>query len=46
VLLDANPLAAITNVGHIRAVVVAGRFLDRTDLDKLLAQVKVAASQQ
>jgi imidazolonepropionase-like amidohydrolase len=45
VLLDANPLTAITNVGHIRAVVVAGRFLDRTELDKVLAQVKVAASQ-
>jgi imidazolonepropionase-like amidohydrolase len=46
VLLDANPLSDIANVGHIRAVVVAGRFLDRTELDKLLAQVKIAAAQK
>jgi imidazolonepropionase-like amidohydrolase len=45
VLLDANPLVDIGNVGRIRAVVVAGRFLDRAELDKTLAQVKVAASQ-
>ena len=45
VLLDASPLADITNVGRIRAVVVAGRFLDRTELDKLLAQVKIATAQ-
>jgi hypothetical protein len=45
VLLDASPLTEITNVGRIRAVVVAGRFLDRTELDKLLAQVKIAAAQ-
>ena len=29
VLLDGNPLLDITNVGRVRAVVVAGRFLDR-----------------
>jgi imidazolonepropionase-like amidohydrolase len=45
VLLDANPLTDITNVGRIRAVVVAGRFLDRTELDKLLAEVRAAAKQ-
>jgi imidazolonepropionase-like amidohydrolase len=45
VLLDASPLADITNVGRIRAVVVAGRFLDRAELDKLLAQVKIATAQ-
>jgi len=44
VLLDANPLTDIGNVRRVRAVVVAGRLLDRTELDKLLAQVKVAAS--
>jgi imidazolonepropionase-like amidohydrolase len=44
VLLDANPLVDITNVGRIRAVVVRGRLLDRTALDKVLAQVKIAAS--
>jgi imidazolonepropionase-like amidohydrolase len=43
VLLDANPLTDITAVGRIRAVVVAGRFLDRQELDKLLAQVRDAA---
>jgi imidazolonepropionase-like amidohydrolase len=46
VLLDANPLTDIGNVQRIRAVVVAGRFLDRTELDTLLAQAKVAATQQ
>jgi len=46
VLLDGNPLTDITNVGRIRAVVVAGRLLDRQELDKLLAQVKAAAGQQ
>lgn len=46
VLLDANPLMDITNVRRIRAVVVAGRLLDRSELDKMLAQVKTAAGQQ
>jgi len=45
VLLDANPLTDITNVRGIRGVVVAGRFLDRTELDNVLAQVKIAATQ-
>jgi len=45
VLLDASPLTDITNIRRIRAVIVAGRFLDRTDLDKLLAQTKIAAAQ-
>lgn len=44
VLLDANPLTDIANVQRIRAVVVAGRFLDRPELDKLLTQVRIAAS--
>ncbi len=44
VLLDASPLTDIINVGRIRAVVVAGRFLDRPELDKLLAQAKIAAA--
>jgi imidazolonepropionase-like amidohydrolase len=45
VLLDANPLADISNVRRIRAVVVAGRLLDRRALDETLAQARVAASQ-
>jgi imidazolonepropionase-like amidohydrolase len=46
VLLDANPLIDIANVRRIRSVVVAGRFLDRTELDTLLARVKIAARQE
>jgi imidazolonepropionase-like amidohydrolase len=45
VLLDANPLEDIRNAGRVRAVVAAGRFLDRNELDTLLAQVKAAARQ-
>ena len=35
VLLDADPLADIRNVGRVDAVIVRGRLLDRTALDKL-----------
>jgi imidazolonepropionase-like amidohydrolase len=45
VLLDANPLEDIANVGRIRAVFTAGRFLDRPALDQLLANAKAAAEQ-
>ncbi len=45
VLLDANPLEDIGNVRRIRAVITAGRFLDRSALDQLLAQAKAAAQQ-
>jgi imidazolonepropionase-like amidohydrolase len=45
VLLDANPLTDIANVQRIRAVMVAGRLLDRKELDRMLAQVKIAAAQ-
>ena len=38
VLLDPNPLEDIANVRRIRAVVAAGRFLDRSSLDRLLTQ--------
>ncbi|MGH9788644.1 MAG: amidohydrolase family protein [Candidatus Acidiferrales bacterium] len=43
VLLDANPLKDIRNTQKIRAVVVNGRYLDRAELDKLLAQAEVYA---
>lgn len=46
VLLNTNPLTDIRNVEDVRAVVLAGRFLDRTELDTLLVQVRVAAKQQ
>ncbi|MPY86781.1 MAG: amidohydrolase family protein [Luteitalea sp.] len=45
VLLDANPLIDIAHVRRVRAVVLAGRFLDRKELDNVLAQVKIAAAQ-
>jgi imidazolonepropionase-like amidohydrolase len=40
VLLDADPLADITNTTTIRAVVANGRYFDRTALDSLLAKVR------
>jgi imidazolonepropionase-like amidohydrolase len=43
VLLDANPLEDMGNVRRIRAVITAGRFLDRSALDQLLAQARAAA---
>lgn len=46
VLLDANPLADIRNLERVRAVVVAGRFLDRKELDALLARAKETVSRQ
>ena len=46
VLLDGNPLTDIANVGRINAVILAGRLLDRKELDRMLAEVKVKASRQ
>jgi amidohydrolase family protein len=40
VVLDGNPLLDIGNVGRIHGVVAKGRFIDRVQLDDLLAQVK------
>jgi Amidohydrolase family len=45
VLLDANPLEAISNTQKIYAVVVNGRLLDRAALDALLAQAEATAKQ-
>jgi imidazolonepropionase-like amidohydrolase len=45
VMLDANPLEDIGNVGRIRAVITAGRFFDRKALDQLLVRAKAAAQQ-
>lgn len=36
VLLDGDPLADVKNVGKISAVVLRGKLLERTDLDRLL----------
>jgi imidazolonepropionase-like amidohydrolase len=42
-LLDANPLADITNTTTIRAVVANGRYYDRAALDRLLTEVQAKA---
>ncbi len=38
VLLDANPLADIGNASRIQGVMLRGRWLDREDLDEILAK--------
>jgi imidazolonepropionase-like amidohydrolase len=45
VLLDANPLENIANTRRIRAVVLAGRYFGRADLDRMLQQVAAAAAE-
>ncbi len=40
VLLDANPLADISNSGRVHGVVVNGRWLSRADLDELLESLE------
>lgn len=45
VLLDANPLDDIANTRRIRAVVLAGRYFDRAQLDHMLRQVQKAAAE-
>ena len=42
VLLDANPLEDIRNTKKIRGVVLRGRFLDRPQLDELLAHQRLS----
>jgi len=44
VLLDADPLANIANTRKIRAVVLAGRYFSRADLDHMLKGVEEAAA--
>ena len=44
VLLDANPRADIRNTTKINAVVVNGRFLNREELNRILAEIEAAAS--
>ena len=43
VLLDANPLVDIRNMRRIRAVIVNGRILDRTSIDRMLADIEARA---
>jgi ankyrin repeat protein len=44
VLLDANPLKNIMNTQKIAAVVVGGKFFDKTKLQNMLTQVEVQAA--
>jgi hypothetical protein len=46
VLLDANPLADISNTRKINAVVVGGRYLSREFLDKMLSDIEAKAKMQ
>lgn len=39
-LLDANPLADISNAGRIHGVMLRGRWLGRKDLDEILAKLE------
>ena len=44
VLLDANPVDDIRNTQKIRAVILRGKFLDRENLDNLLAREKASVA--
>jgi len=44
VLLDADPLTDIGNTRKIRAVVLNGRYLNRTELDQVQTQIQEATS--
>jgi imidazolonepropionase-like amidohydrolase len=44
VLLDANPLADISHTKKIAGVVIGGKLISRAELDRLLAEVKIAVS--
>ena len=46
ILLDANPLDDIKNTRRISAVVQNGRYLSRTNLDNMLAEVEAAAGRK
>ena len=45
ILLDANPLDDIHNTQRIRAVIVGGKLMNRSALDKLLASGETMAKQ-
>ncbi len=45
VLLDADPLADITNTTTIRGVVANGRYADRTALDRMLDEVRAKVNE-
>ena len=43
VLLDADPLADVRNLGRVNTVIARGRLLDRATLDRMLADARVYA---
>jgi imidazolonepropionase-like amidohydrolase len=43
-LLDSDPLAKVSNLQSISAVVRAGHFLPREEIDSLIEQLLVASS--
>lgn len=45
ILLDANPLENISNTQKINAVVAGGKFLPKSELEKLLTQAEALANQ-
>ncbi len=45
-LLDANPLADISNTQKINAVVSGGRLIDQEEIKKMLANVETAANKK
>jgi imidazolonepropionase-like amidohydrolase len=46
VLLDADPLADITNTTAIRAVVANGRYFDRAALDQFVVAAQAVAKRE
>jgi len=46
ILLDANPLADISNTRKINAVVANGKYFSREVLDKMLSEVEAKAKMQ
>lgn len=46
VLLDANPLADISNTKRIDAVILGGKVFDRTSLDAMLTKIEALASRK
>jgi len=46
VLLDANPLADISNTRKINAVIADGRYLSKETLEKMLADVETAVKEK
>jgi imidazolonepropionase-like amidohydrolase len=45
-LLDANPLADISNTQKINAVVLGGKLIDKEEIKKMLANVEATANKK